>query len=78
MTIANSVFAVCLVPQVYHGFMDKKGYITLATSGPTFIGLFVIAISLYSLSLITSSITAALCATLWLILFIQRIVYKKA
>ena len=78
MTIANSAFAVCLIPQVYNGFREKRGFITLATSGPTFIGLFAISMSLYSLNLIFSAVTAALAGTLWLILFIQRIIYKKA
>ena len=78
LTVANLIFSLSLIPQVYEGYRKKKGFITIATSAPTFIGVYAMAISLYTLSLYFSSITAALTGTLWLILFIQRIIYNKA
>jgi hypothetical protein len=78
MMIANSIFVISLLPQVNHGFIEKKGFIKLTTSGPTFIGLFAVAISLYTLSLFLSALTAGIAGTLWLIIFIQRLMYSKA
>ena len=75
---ASLIFSISLVPLVYNGFKEKKGFITLATSGPTFVGLCAVAVSLFTLSLFFSSIVTAFTATLWLILFIQRIIYSKA
>ena len=75
---ANLIFFVSLVIQIYYGFKKKKGLITLPTSGPTAIGLYAISISFYTLSLYFSFVVSFLNATLWLVLFIQRIVYKKA
>ncbi|HLD06899.1 MAG TPA: hypothetical protein VJC16_05190 [Candidatus Nanoarchaeia archaeon] len=78
MTVANSIFALSLIPQVYHGFKEKKGFIKPATSVPTFISIYAVAFSFYTLSLFFSSITAAITGTLWLILFIQRQIYPPA
>ena len=76
--IANIIFFISLVPQVYFGFKEKKGFITLATSGPIAIGLYAISISFYTLNLYFSSIVLFVTGTLWLALFIQRLIYKKA
>ena len=78
MMVVNIIFSVALVPQVYHGFKEKKGFITLATSAPTFIGLFATAFALYTLSLFFAASASAVAGILWLILSIQRIVYEKA
>ena len=60
------------------GFKKKKGLITLVTSGLTSIGLYAVAVAFFTVSLYYSTIIVATNATLWLILFIQRIIYKKA
>lgn len=78
ISITQSVFVISLIPQVYKGFKEKKGFITLATSTPTFIGVYIVAFCMYTLSLFYSSVAAALTGTLWLILFIQRIIYGEA
>jgi len=76
--VANIIFFISLVPQAYYGFKKKKGFITLATSGPISIGLYAMSISFYTLNLYFSSIVSFMTGTLWLVLFIQRMVYRKA
>ncbi len=78
ITVANIIFFASLVPQVYFGFKEKKGFITLATSGPIAIGLYAISISFFTLTLYFSSIVLFLTGTLWLILFFQRLMYRRA
>lgn len=78
MAIANLLFTFSLISQVYHGFQRKKGFILLKTSGLTSLGLYAIAISFFTLSLFISAVVATINATLWLTLFIQRIIYPKA
>jgi hypothetical protein len=78
MAIANSAFAVSLIPQVYSGFKEKKGFIRAATSLPTFIGVYAVAFCMHTLGLFYSSIVTSITATMWLILFIQRMIYRKA
>jgi len=78
IVVANIIFFISLVPQVYYGFIVKKGFITLATSGPIAIGLYAISISFYTLNLYFSSIILFVTGTLWLVLFIQRLMYRKA
>jgi len=76
--VANIIFFISLVPQVYYGFKEKKGFITLATSGPIFIGLYAISITFYTLNLYFSSVILFVTGTLWLVLFIQRLMYRRA
>ncbi len=78
IVVANIIFFASLVPQVYYGFKEKKGFITLATSGPIAIGLYAMSISFYTLNLYFSSIVSMMTGTLWLVLFIQRLMYRKA
>ena len=78
ISIVNIVFTIALVPQVYDGFKLKKGFVTSATSVPTFIGLYVMAITFYTLQLYYSSIVTVVAGLIWTILYIQRVIYKKA
>ena len=78
IAIASLLLTFSLLGQVYHGFQRKKGFILLKTSGLTFLGLYAMAISFFTLSLLFSAIVSAINATLWLVLFIQRIIYAKA
>ncbi|HDP73968.1 MAG TPA: hypothetical protein ENN46_03385 [Candidatus Woesearchaeota archaeon] len=75
---ANFLFTLSLVSQVWHGFKAKKGFILLRTSGLTVIGLYAIALCFLTLSLFFSAAVTALNGTLWLCIFIQRLVYRKA
>lgn len=77
LTVASVVFSVALVPQIYFGFKNKSGPIKLQTSVPTFIGLYVVAITYYTLSLYLATATAFAAGTLWFVLFAQRILYRK-
>jgi hypothetical protein len=77
IAIANVVFSVSLVIQVYYGFKEKNGPIKFQASIPTAIGLFAVAFAFWTLGLYFSTVISALNAVLWLLLFIQRMVYNK-
>lgn len=76
ISIVNIVFIIALIPQIYNGFKLKKGSVIIATSLPTFIGLYVVAIVFYTLELYYSSFVTVIGGILWTILFIQRLKYK--
>ncbi|HLC54660.1 MAG TPA: hypothetical protein VJK07_03490 [Candidatus Nanoarchaeia archaeon] len=77
IALANVVFIFALSQQVYHGFKLKKTTITPYNSFPTFIGLYVMSLSFFTLGLYYSSLTAFLAGTLWLILYIQHFLYRN-
>jgi hypothetical protein len=77
IAFANILFGYSLINQVYYGFKKKKTTITIICSSLTALGLYIIAISLFTLNLYISSIVSFITGTLWLVLFIQRIIYKK-
>lgn len=77
LTVANIVLSIALLPQVYHGFKNKKGVIRLLTSAPTALSLYAIAGAFFSLSLYLSSFVTFIAASLWATLFFQRLIYKK-
>ena len=78
ISTAMLVFSISLIPQIHEGFKKKKGEISLATSTPTWIGLYIIGFVYVTLSLNYSAILSFLSGTLWLILFIQRLKYGEA
>lgn len=75
--VANIIFSISLVPQVYHGFKKKVGTIKLLTSGPTTVGLFALSYAFFTLHLYLSSTFSLVSGLLWMTLLIQRLVYKK-
>ena len=77
IAIMSIVFSISLIPQIYCGFKEKTGPIKFQTSIPTFIGCYVIVFTYWTLSLFFSSVITFITGTMWLILFIQRIMYKK-
>lgn len=77
ISVVNIVLSASLLPEVYLGFKEKKGFMTLRTSIPTTLGLYTLSLVYYSLNLYFSLLTSLLTATLWLFLLIQRILYKK-
>jgi len=77
VAVANILFSLSMVFQAYRGFKEKKGFITLQTSGLTLMGLFGLAISFFTLNLYFSTAAALLNALVWIVVFIQRIIYKK-
>ncbi|KKQ27800.1 MAG: hypothetical protein US42_C0005G0025 [Candidatus Magasanikbacteria bacterium GW2011_GWC2_37_14] len=76
ITIISIMFVFALIPQVYYGFKNKKGSIVISTSLPNSIGMYVMSIVYLTLSLKFSALLGFFTASLWLTLFIQKIVYK--
>ena len=76
--VVNLVLSLSLLPQLYHEFKEKKGTITAATSVPTFLGLYTLSFTYYTLSLYFGAITTALTGTLWLMFFMQSAIHKKS
>ena len=77
ISLASLILMLSLLPQIHYSFKNKKGTITIKTSLPTFIGLYTIAASYFTIELYYSFIVTFLTATFWLILFVQRLIYKK-
>lgn len=77
ITAASIVFSAALIPQIYHGFKEKKGHIAYATSVPTLVGLYVICYAYFTLGLVLSTVVCFITGTLWLTLFVQKLVYKN-
>lgn len=78
ISIANLLFAYSLVYQVWRGYKKKKGFISLQTSLLTAIGLLALTIAFFTLGLYLSTVTSAFSGTMWLLLFIQGLIYEKA
>ncbi|MDP3880879.1 MAG: hypothetical protein Q8Q32_01710 [bacterium] len=77
ITIASVVFTVALVPQLVYGFREKRASMQRITSIPTFIGLYVVAFSYFTLELYFSCAITSMAATIWLLFYIQTILYAK-
>jgi hypothetical protein len=74
--IANLMFTYALIPQVYHGFKNKKAAMIFQTALITTVGLFVTSFAFLTLSLFFSAAVSFINATLWLLLLIQKIRYN--
>ena len=74
--VSISLFSYALIPQIYQGFKKKKGEINLQTSLITFIGMYILTFTYFTLNLYFSTVVAFITGTLWFILFIQRITYN--
>jgi len=77
ITLCLIAFSYALLPQVYQGFKQKKGFINLQTSGITFVGMYAVAAVYLTLGLTFSTVIAFITGTIWFILFVQRIIYKN-
>lgn len=77
ISIANIFFSFSLIVQVYYGFKEKTGPIKILTSAPTFIGSYAISYAFWTMELYSSSMLSFLIASLWLMLFMQRLIYNK-
>jgi len=77
MMTATITMSAALVPQVYYGFRDKSGPIKNITTVPTFLGLFVMCYAMYTLSLYLSATVTFVTATLWVLFFVQHLLYGK-
>tara|TARA_Y100000310_G_C20695023_1_gene825052 strand:- start:3463 stop:3714 length:252 start_codon:yes stop_codon:yes gene_type:complete len=76
ITIIYIIFVYALIPQVLKGFKEKKPHINFQTGLLNTIAMYALAIAFFSLGLLFSGIIGTLNATMWLILFIQSIIYK--
>ena len=76
ITIANFIFAYALIPQVVKGFKDKKAHIHIQTGLLTTTGMYAMSFAFFSLGLLFSTIIGVFNATMWLLLFIQSLIYK--
>jgi|TARA_Y100000310_G_scaffold343968_1_gene454257 hypothetical protein len=76
ITIVIISFSYALLPQIYQGFKQKKGFINLQTSGITGSGMYILSVMYFTLELYFSSLMVFIGAILWTILFIQKIIYK--
>jgi len=77
ISITTILLAYALIPQIIKGFKTKRKTITIQTSLITLIGMYILCFAYLTLNLIFSTIVAFITGTLWLILFIQSIIYKK-
>ncbi|PJE81085.1 hypothetical protein COU58_04400 [Candidatus Pacearchaeota archaeon CG10_big_fil_rev_8_21_14_0_10_32_42] len=77
LMIVAIFLSYALVPQIVKGFKLKRKLISLETSGITVFALYVASYVYLSLSLYFTTAITFLTGTLWLILFIQGITYKK-
>jgi hypothetical protein len=78
IAIANILMGYALIPQVFKGFKNKKAYIKFQTGLITSLALYILGITLFTLNLFFSGAIALFNATMWLILFIQSIIYKQS
>jgi len=76
ITLSVLAFSYALIPQIYQGFKKKKGFITIQTSLITSLGMYALTYVYFTLNLYFSTIMVFITGTLWLILFIQKIIYK--
>jgi|TARA_B100001971_G_scaffold196795_1_gene204926 hypothetical protein len=76
ITITIIAFSYALLPQIYQGFKQKKGFINLQTSVITALGMYVLTFVYFTLKLYFSTIMAFITGTLWAILFAQKLSYK--
>jgi hypothetical protein len=77
ISISNIVASISLVFQVYYGFKEKVGPIKYPPSIPVFMSLFAISYSFWTLELRLSAIITFISASLWVMLFLQRVMYNK-
>ena len=77
ITIISVIFGIALAPQVIHGFKTKKKIINFSTALITFMGAFVIAAIYLTLNLYSAMVIQLILGGLWLVLFIQSIIYRK-
>jgi hypothetical protein len=77
IALCNILFSYSLGYQVIYGYLKKKANLTIQTSLLTTIGLYIMSICFFTLNLKFSGIISFLNGTLWLILLIQSIKYKK-
>ena len=77
ISISNFLFFISVFNQVIYGFKKKRVSFTINNSAITAIGLFSVSIAFFTLKLYGSAGTTFANATLWTMLLVQAIIYKK-
>lgn len=77
ITICIIASSYALVPQIYQGFKQKKGFINIQTSSITSVALYIISFSYMTLKLYFSSAMTLTAAVLWTILFSKKCVINE-
>jgi hypothetical protein len=77
ISIVMVLFAYALIPQIIRGFKIKRKLVSVQTSLITCLGMYVLSYVYSTLNLNFSVIVSLITGTLWLILFIQSLIYKK-
>ncbi len=75
IAVTSILFAYALAVQVYHGFEKKKGLVHLQTSTIFAVGSLILAYSFYTLGLFFAAIVSLMNGSLWVFLFVQKIIY---
>jgi len=76
ITVSIIFLSYALIPQIMKGFRDKKGYVEIQTSLITSLSLIVVAFAFFTLGLYFSAIMDVVIASLWGILFLQKLYYR--
>jgi uncharacterized protein with PQ loop repeat len=77
ISIASVLLCMALVPQIIKGFKEKREEISILTASITTLGMYIVAFTYFTLNLPVSTIVAIVTGSLWLVLFIQSVIYKK-
>ncbi len=77
IAVMNMMMGYALIPQVYKGFKEKRKNIATQTGFLTFSGIYIMGIAMFTLKLYFTTAVLFFNGTLWLILFIQSLIYKN-
>ena len=72
----NVVLSYALIPTIYHSFKKKETSIRFQTALLTSSALYLLAFSLFTLSLFFAAAVTFVSASLWLTIFFQIILYS--
>jgi hypothetical protein len=76
ISIVIVAFGYALIPQIIDGFKNRKSHINLQTSLITSTGMYILTFIYFTLGLYFSTAIAFITGTLWVTLFLQKIIYK--
>ncbi len=76
LSITNIIVGYALIPQVYHGFKNKVGAMTLQTAIISTIGIFMFAAIFATMNLLLSAAISTFNGIMWSLLLIQKLVYR--
>jgi hypothetical protein len=77
LSVIAVLFNIALVPQIIYGAKAKRKTIATSTAALTSIGAYFIAYIYFTLGLLISTAVQAVGATLWFVLLLQSIKYRK-